>query len=264
MDLPSFSEWYDFIANAPANKAPGPSQLSYDLMKHLGPLALDILYRLTCACFRLSIIPNGWKRAAIYPIPKPTAWQLKLNNTRPITLLESPRKILVKILNARLSKIFVEHTILQPCQFAGLPGGSTMSPITVIKHMIDDARLNDKEIWIYLQDLSKCYDRIDTRILRHAMNRLKIPVGFINLTLDLFTNRKNYVLTNVGKTKDYDVLIGIDQGEVISPLLWCIYYNPLLTRIQADRSLDIRFLTPFQITFKHLNPPLLSRPPFQP
>ena len=62
-------------------------------------------------------------------------------------------------------------------------------------------------------------------------------MGFINLTIDLFTNRKNYVLTNVGKTKDYDVLIGIDQGEVISPLLWCIYYDPLLTRIQADRSL---------------------------
>src|SRR5436853_4869197 len=91
-----------------------------------------------------------------------------------------------------------------------------MLPITIIKHMIDDARLNDKEIWIYLQDLSKCYDHVDTRILRHAMNRLKIPVDFINLTLDLFTNRKNYILTNVSKTKDYDILIGIDQGEVIS------------------------------------------------
>ena len=59
-----------------------------------------------------------------------------------------------------------------------------MLPITVIKHMIDDARLNDKEIWIYLQDLSKCYDCVDTHILCHAMNRLKIPLGFINLTLD--------------------------------------------------------------------------------
>ena len=85
-----------------------------------------------------------------------------------------------------------------------------MSPITVIKHMIDDARLNNKEIWIYLQDLSKCYDRVDIRILRHAMNRLKIPSGFIDLTLDLFTNRKNFVLTDVDKTKDYDVLVGID------------------------------------------------------
>src|SRR4051812_15893854 len=41
----------------------------------------------------------------------------------------------------------------------------------------------------YLQDLSKCYDRVDTRILRHAMHRLKIPGNFIDLTIDLFTNR---------------------------------------------------------------------------
>ena len=54
------------------------------------------------------------------------------------------------------------------------------------------------------------YDRVNTRILRHVMNRLKIPLDFINLTLDLFTNRKNFVLTDVDKTKDYDVLVGID------------------------------------------------------
>src|SRR5687768_3663657 len=91
-----------------------------------------------------------------------------------------------------------------------------MSPITVIKHMIDNVRINNKEIWIYLQDLSKCYDRVDIRIFCHVM---KIPSGFIDLTLDLFTNQKNYVLTDVEKTKDYDILVGIDQGEVISPLL---------------------------------------------
>src|SRR5436853_4653704 len=97
-------------------------------------------------------------RAAIYPIPKPTH---NLNNTRPITLLETPRKIMVKILNSRLGTIFSTHSILQPSQFAGLPGGST---INVAKQLIDDARTNNKEIWLYLQDLSKCYDRVDTRI----------------------------------------------------------------------------------------------------
>src|SRR5437588_7178838 len=65
------------------------------------------------------------------------------------------------------------------------------------------------------------------------MTRLKIPLNFIDLVIDLFTNRRNYVLTDVGKTPDYDVLIGIDQGEVISPLLWCIYYDPLLVKVQS-------------------------------
>ena len=126
---------------------------------------------------------------------------------------------MVKILNSRLGNIFSTHSILQLSQFAGLPGGSTMSPINVAKQLIDDTRTNNKEIQLYLQDLSKCYDRIDTRILRHTMTRLKIPLNFIYLVIDLFTNRRNYVLTDVGKTPDYEVLVGIDQGEVISPLL---------------------------------------------
>src|SRR5438876_3886128 len=30
------------------------------------------------------------------------------------------------------------------------------------------------------------------------------------------------------------MLVGIDQGEVISPLLWCIYYDPLLCKIEQQ------------------------------
>src|ERR1044072_1029358 len=120
-DLPSFTEWIEIVRLAPANKAPGPSGISYDLIKHLGPIALDVLYQITCSCFRLQAIPTGWKRAAIYPIPKPTSWHYDLNNTRPITLLETPRKLMVKILNTRLGKVFSTHPILQPSQFAGLP-----------------------------------------------------------------------------------------------------------------------------------------------
>jgi len=37
----------------------------------------------------------------------------------------------------------------------------------------------------------------------------------------------------VGTTDPYDVLTGIDQGEIISLLLWCIYYDPLLCEIQS-------------------------------
>ena len=44
---------------------------------------------------------------------------------------------MVKILNSRLGNIFSTHSILQPSQFAGLPGGSTMSPINVAKQLID-------------------------------------------------------------------------------------------------------------------------------
>src|SRR2546429_1691596 len=156
--IPTFDEWESYVELAPTGKAPGPSKLSYDIIKKLGFLAKSVLYRITCSCFVLQTIPTAWKNAMIYPIPKPTAWCYNLSNTRPITLLESPRKLLVKIMNARLSNILSSHHILQTSQFAGLPGGSTSMPIQMIRNLLDDAAIHNKELWLYLQDLSKCYD----------------------------------------------------------------------------------------------------------
>ncbi|GBB91695.1 hypothetical protein RclHR1_19050006 [Rhizophagus clarus] len=51
------------------------------------------------------------------------------------------------------------------------------------------------------------------------------------LSQNLFKDRTNQVITAYGKTTAYDVLTGIDQGEIISPILWCIYYDPLLAEI---------------------------------
>ncbi|GBB96009.1 hypothetical protein RclHR1_02660030 [Rhizophagus clarus] len=47
-------------------------------------------------------------------------------------------------------------------------------------------------------------------------------------------NRSNRVFTAHGDTSAYQVCIGIDQGEVISPLLWVIYIDPLLTVLKKE------------------------------
>src|SRR5207248_7985381 len=122
--------------------------------------------------------------------------------------------------------------ILKGQQFAAKPGASTMEPIRIMNEIIDDAKENNKVLWILFQDLSKCYDRVDINILRKAMHRIKLPDSFTNLITSLFIKRTNRVFTEYGLTDRYPVLIGIDQEEVISPLLWCIYYDPLLSEVQ--------------------------------
>src|SRR6185437_14042047 len=46
--------------------------------------------------------------------------------------------------------------------------------------------------------------------------------------------KKNKVLTNLGQTKAYEVEDGLDQGGTMSPLLWRIYYDPLIAKIDRD------------------------------
>src|SRR5436305_2588979 len=90
-------------------------------------------------------------------------------------------------------------------------------------------------------------------MLRLAMSRLKIPARFVNLTINLFSNRFNSIITAFGNTSPYKVQIGIDQGEVISPLLWVIYIDPLLTMLNLINP------TPYTLnTDPHIDPVNIS------
>src|SRR5215216_2837495 len=80
--------------------------------------------------------------------------------------------------------------------------------------------------------MSKAYDRVNLGMLYKALLRLRLPNNFIELISSLFAFRFNQVLTTHGITPTYPVLSGIDQGEILSPILWCIYFDPLLCRVQ--------------------------------
>src|SRR5579859_3393157 len=152
---------------------------------------------------------------------------------RPITLLECPRKLLFKILTNRLTKILGKNrNILEDFNFAALPGSSTIEPINILNNLIEDAREKNKELWIMFQDMSKAYDYVNRRNLSKALERIKIPKLFIRLIKNAFNGRTNRVITDYGLTEEYKMCNGIDQGKIISPILWVIYYNPLFEKIE--------------------------------
>src|ERR1044071_1606201 len=143
------------------------------------------------ACLKINDVPAKWKEANIYPISKPKPWCCDLNNTRPITLLETLRKALVRLLNNRLAKIMVKNKVLQSNQFAGLPQSSTFEPIRILNEILQDAKEKNNEIWVLFQDLSKAYDRVNIFMLEKAMIRLRLPTSFISFIKNI--DRKSVV-----------------------------------------------------------------------
>ena len=109
----SIQEWNETLKFLPLGKAAGPSGITNEMIKHLGAKMQKAIIFLINSCLRLNDIPTAWREAYVYPIPKPKDWECDLNNTRPITLLETIRKAMVRILNNRISKIFVQHHILK-------------------------------------------------------------------------------------------------------------------------------------------------------
>src|SRR5256714_14340062 len=145
---------------------------------------------------------------------------------------------MTKIMNKRLSSILAANSVLKGNNYTDLPGSNCASLIAILELIIQDAKSHNKPLFIFLQDISKAFDSMDVNMLQLAMQRIKIPLGFIRLVINLFTDRYNSVITSYEQSIPYKTEIGIDQGESLSPLLWVIYIDPLLTVLNKEASLS--------------------------
>ena len=66
----------------------------------------------------------------------------------------------------------------------------------------------------------KAFDSVSLEILKNALTRIKLPDIIINFILSLYEKRKIKVVTSFGLTSEFEVVDRIDQGDVISPLVW--------------------------------------------
>ena len=68
MAPPDLDEWNATIRSLPNDKAAGPSNISNEMLKHLGVHTNHALWQLARMCFTMTDIPQEWRQATIYLI----------------------------------------------------------------------------------------------------------------------------------------------------------------------------------------------------
>ena len=100
-------EWEETLRELKIGTAPGISGISYILIKRARKEAQKVFRTFADICLNLGEVPEKWKLAQIYPIPKDIEWEYSLNNIRPIALIETFRKVVTKVLTKRLTKVLM-------------------------------------------------------------------------------------------------------------------------------------------------------------
>ena len=86
--------------------------------------------------------------------------------------------------------------------------------------LIEEAKENGEDLWLLFQDMKKAFDSVPLEGLRLALKRIKLPEITIKFIMNLFEERQFRVITAEGLSKKFKAGDGIDQREVLSPLVW--------------------------------------------
>ena len=163
------------------NKAPGPDNLTNEILKESLPLTLDIWTRLFNECIKQKTIPDKWRESNIQMLYKGKGPKDSPDSYRGIALECSPFKVLSKVL---LSRILPEAMLYIPeQQFGFVNGRSTIQLIEIVLDIIWEAT-NAAGGYIYAVfiDYAKAFDGIDRSILvkkiRHLLGEVKPAKNF--------------------------------------------------------------------------------------
>ena len=238
---PSPAEFDDLLQSMRSGSAPGPSQVSYDLLKHLpsGPWR-GVIRELVCVAMRHCIFPPAMKLASIWLIPKTSEPSPPPERCRPISLLEVMLKLTEALPVRRLQRVLSRHGILCPLQYGFSGGGNTTAPLHVLSSAISHALETNAALDVALADSKQAFDRPPPWAQRAALARIGLPEIDISFFSALQDRAESVVQTAYGTTDPYVVCAGFRQGSLFGPTGFNIFQDVLL-QMQADSGVGYPF-----------------------
>jgi exonuclease III/ribonuclease HI len=219
------------LAGLSSKKAPGPTGIPNEIYAKMGLGGQQALLVLLNGIIRRGYLPRRWMRGTLIPIPKDQPWTGDLNRLRPIALLEAGRKILSSILTKRLGEIIHGRKVLTGGNYGFTPGQRTGDFVHVLRAVMDEAAASRQGLEVLLMDIKRAYDSVSWVSLAASLRRCRVPQGYISLLQGIYDHRTLQVASAHGPSATYHPETGLDQGEINSPLLWLIFYDPLLTAL---------------------------------
>ena len=141
--------------------------------------------------------PQDWKRLVFIPIPKKGNAK-ECSNYRTISLISHARKIILKIVQARLQQ-YVNHE-LPDVQAGFRKGRRTRDQIANICCIIAKAREFQKNIYYCFIDYAKAFDYVDHNKLWKILKEMGIPDHLTCLLRNLYAGQEATLRTGHGTT----------------------------------------------------------------
>lgn len=219
-------EIHNNIDSLKGGSAPGWDSLTSELLKKISPCILEPLQHIFNLSLSQGIFPKKFKESKVILLHKKGDTKT-ITNYRPISLTSNLSKLLEKSIKKRLVNYVEKYKILSDNQYGFRSSKGTQNAVSdLVTSIIEETDKGMKPVLILL-DIEKAFDSVSHKKL---LNKLE-SIGIRGVALKWFgsylNNRQQNVEINGFKSELMNMLSGIPQGTVLSPLLFLIYVNDL-------------------------------------
>ncbi|GBP48071.1 LINE-1 retrotransposable element ORF2 protein [Eumeta japonica] len=211
------------------DKAPGPDDISNEILRHSKETLTPILTEIFNNNLNTEIIPQQWTESNIILLYKKED-KYDIANYRPISLMSNVYKIFAKIILKRIEKTLDEH---QPIEQAGFRKDYSIDHIHVVRQILE--KYNEYQLTYYIEfiDYSKAFDSLRYGKIWEALLQQGIEQKYIRLIKNIYSCSTARIQLEK-KSAPIRIERGVRQRDPLSPKLFSAVLESIFRRLNWE------------------------------
>ena len=215
------------------SKSSGPDGIPAMVPKSCSPELALVLNKLFQLSYNRAIFPSSWKLADVAPIPK-KGDKSDPSNYCPIAITSLISTTMETIVTKQLLAFLETYNFLSDHQYGFRQARSTGDLLAYAVHAWSSALESYGESRVISLDISKAFDRV-----WHKGLLAKLPMFGLNHTLitcifSFLSDRSIAIRVDGYLSKPHSINSGVPQGSVISPALFILFINDVLSSTSSS------------------------------
>ncbi|KAI8499222.1 hypothetical protein Bbelb_229860 [Branchiostoma belcheri] len=227
-------EIHEAIKNLKNNKSPGMDGITAEMLKAGRESVVKWMCQLCNNAWNRGEVPEDWRNGVVVCIPK-KGNLAECDNWRGVTLLSIPGKVYCHAILNRIRDAVDEELREQQAGFR--PKRSCAEQIFTLRRIIEKCNEFQSTLAISFIDFTKAFDSIHRPSLWNIMQMYGLPNKVISAIKHIYADFKCCVRTDDGFSGWFEVVTGVRQGCVLSPILFALAIDWVLQQSTKDKGI---------------------------
>jgi hypothetical protein len=218
-ELQRIISWY------PNGKSPGMDQIFIEMIKLGGDGIVSALLSIMNACRDWKVVPDQWTESMVALVYKKKGDPQNVANYRPIAMTSICRRIYEKFLMVDFGNDL--DALLCPEQSGFRKNRGTLEQVFALH----ETMIENNELCVAFLDIKAAYDTVNRDILWAKLVGYGVNIGLIENLRALFDHNTATLAIKGKLSSPIKCRRGLLQGSAISPVLFSLFINDLITRL---------------------------------